>query len=135
MKRARVLHVAAPLSFRMCRLCFARDSQTSSAESGAQPSAAAARAVVSRAKSAVSSSTSAANLDFVAQLINKALSVAELILRDDKYRVVVKDTPDLINRILSLLNAVQTAENKRVLVKLIAVLGENSANKLEIGAS
>jgi hypothetical protein len=73
------------------------------------------------------------NLGFVAQLINKALGVAELILRDEKYRVVVKDTPDLINRILSLLDAVQTSENKLLLVKLIAVLGENSANKLEIG--
>jgi hypothetical protein len=97
--------------------CRFRQSTTSSAVDGATPS------------------SDAENLHFVAQLvitfiylaeslcfnntnrfcrrhaiqISKALGVAELILHDEKYRVVVQNTPDLINRILALLDAVQTS--------------------------
>lgn len=57
----------------------------------------------------------------------------ELILRDEKYRVIVKETPNLINRILKLLDSLNTVENKKLVLRVISVLGENTDNKLEIG--
>ena len=46
--------------------------------------------------------------NIVVDLLNKALNVAELILHDEKYRLIVKETPNLINRILSLLDNLKT---------------------------
>jgi hypothetical protein len=69
----------------------------------------------------------------IADLINKALSVAELILRDEKYRLIVKETPNLINRIVSLLDSLSTVESKKVVLRVIAVLGETIQNQLELG--
>eukprot|EP01132_Coremiostelium_polycephalum_P007664 gene7664-9429_t len=73
------------------------------------------------------------NLVYVVEIINKSLGVAELILHDEKYRVVVKETPNLINRILTLLDTLNTIENKKVLLRVISAIGENTENKLEIG--
>lgn len=71
--------------------------------------------------------------NLIADLINKALSVAELILRDEKYRLIVKETPNLINRIVSLLDSLSTVESKKVVLRVIAVLGETIQNQLELG--
>eukprot|EP01125_Pyxidicula_operculata_P017207 TRINITY_DN6019_c0_g1_i1.p1 TRINITY_DN6019_c0_g1~~TRINITY_DN6019_c0_g1_i1.p1 ORF type:complete len:2125 (-),score=364.81 TRINITY_DN6019_c0_g1_i1:23-6397(-) len=67
------------------------------------------------------------------QFINKALGVAELILHDEKYIVIVKETPNLLNRILSLLDSLKTVENKKLLLRVIANLSKDFENKLEIG--
>ncbi len=56
-----------------------------------------------------------------------------MVCQDEKYRVVVKDTPNLMGRILSLLDTLGTVENKKVLLRVISALGENPQNKLEIG--
>jgi len=53
--------------------------------------------------------------------------------QDEKYRIIVKDTPDLINRILSLLETLANTESKRLLLRVITSLGRTGANKLEIG--
>lgn len=77
--------------------------------------------------------TSVSSESIIAELINKALNVAELILHDEKYRLIVKETPNLINRILSLLDSLKTVENKKLLLRVISILGETTANQLEIG--
>ena len=56
-----------------------------------------------------------------------------IFVQDEKYRVVVKETPDLIKRILAMLDTLGTVENKKVLLRVISTLGENDDNKLEIG--
>lgn len=45
----------------------------------------------------------------------------------------MKDTPNLMARIISLLDTLGTVENKKVLLRVISALGENTQNKLEIG--
>lgn len=47
--------------------------------------------------------------------------------------MAVKETPNLMSRILSLLDTLGTVENKKVLLRVISALGENRQNKLEIG--
>eukprot|EP01124_Arcella_intermedia_P001800 TRINITY_DN10986_c0_g1_i1.p1 TRINITY_DN10986_c0_g1~~TRINITY_DN10986_c0_g1_i1.p1 ORF type:complete len:2185 (-),score=538.10 TRINITY_DN10986_c0_g1_i1:11-6337(-) len=73
------------------------------------------------------------NIQMMQQFINKALGVAELILHDDKYIVIVKETPNLMNRILCLLDSLKTVENKKILLRVIANLSKDFENKLEIG--
>eukprot|EP00742_Colponemidia_sp_Colp-10_P007091 GILJ01007613.1.p1 GENE.GILJ01007613.1~~GILJ01007613.1.p1 ORF type:complete len:2709 (-),score=449.42 GILJ01007613.1:350-8476(-) len=69
----------------------------------------------------------------VNQVFNKIINVAELILRDEKYRETLRDTPLVINQVLSLLEKVQSKEAKKLLLRLITSLGENLENKMEIG--
>ncbi|CAG8450051.1 14010_t:CDS:10 [Funneliformis caledonium] len=69
----------------------------------------------------------------VADLVNKALNVAELILKDEKYRQLVANTPNLICRILLLLEKLNTTEAKKLTLRVISTLGENDLNKIEIG--
>lgn len=45
----------------------------------------------------------------------------------------MKETPDLINRILAMLQTLGTTENKKVLLRVISTLSQNDENKLEIG--
>jgi hypothetical protein len=45
----------------------------------------------------------------------------------------VRQTPNLLRRILSLLDTIHTVENKRKLLQLLTVLGETQENSLEIG--
>ncbi|KAK9728054.1 hypothetical protein K7432_001370 [Basidiobolus ranarum] len=73
------------------------------------------------------------NVAWLAELINKALNVAELILKEEKYRQVVANTPDLINRILLLLERLNTTETKKLALRVISTLGETDGNKIEIG--
>ncbi|CAJ0630288.1 15412_t:CDS:2, partial [Entrophospora sp. SA101] len=72
-------------------------------------------------------------LDRVADLINKGLNVSELILKDEKYQQVVANTPNLICRILLLLEKLNTTEAKKLALRVISTLGESDLNKLEIG--
>lgn len=74
-----------------------------------------------------------ANVELLAQLVNRALNVAELILKDEKYRRVVASTPELINRVLALLEKLNTTENQKLVLRVIAALGDSTDSKLEIG--
>ena len=78
-------------------------------------------------------SPSSKSLSLVAELINKALNVAQLILRDEKYRTIVAKTPNLINRLLCLLERLDTSEAKRLVLRVIGTLGESEESKIEIG--
>lgn len=40
----------------------------------------------------------------------------------------------MISKLMSLLETLQTTENKKTLLRLIATLGENAENSIEIGA-
>jgi hypothetical protein len=48
--------------------------------------------------------------------------------------MIVKETPDMLKRILELLDSMKTVENKKVLLRVIGTLAESIENKLEIGA-
>lgn len=72
-------------------------------------------------------------MELLAQLVNRALNVAELILKDEKYRRVVASTPELINRVLALLEKLNTTENQKLVLRVIAALGDSTDSKLEIG--
>ncbi|GAM25725.1 hypothetical protein SAMD00019534_089000 [Acytostelium subglobosum LB1] len=86
-----------------------------------------------QAKKGSSADTNEDDVTLLVELINKSLGVAELILHDEKYKVVVKETPNLIYRILTLLDTLSTSENKKILLRIISAIGENPDNKLEIG--
>lgn len=47
--------------------------------------------------------------------------------------MVVKDTPNLIKKILSFLETLNSVENKKVVLRVISLLGENKENTMEIG--
>ena len=74
-----------------------------------------------------------ASAELVTVLINKALNVAELILKDEKYRRVVAGTPELISKVLALLEKLSTTETKMLVLRVISTLGESTDSKLEIG--
>ena len=74
------------------------------------------------------------NVELLAALVNKALNVAELILKDEKYRRVVASTPNLINKVLALLEQLDSTETKKLALRVISTLGDSTDNKLEIGA-
>jgi len=84
-------------------------------------------------KEAEKSSNTDSHENIIIELVNKALNVAELILHDEKYRLIVKETPNLLKRILSLLDTLKTAENKKLVLRVISVLGNSTQNQLEIG--
>lgn len=79
------------------------------------------------------SSTTDSSVTALAELVNKALNIAEVILKDEKYRLVVANTPDLINRILLLLEKVDSNEAKTLVLRLVSTLGANDESKLAIG--
>ena len=53
----------------------------------------------------------------IAETVNKALSVAELIIKEEKYRgIATVDAPQVTKRLLSLLENVKTLEAKKILL-------------------
>lgn len=77
--------------------------------------------------------TSKDDVAVLAAMMNKALNVAELILKDEKYRSLVSKTPNLINTILELLERLDGTEAKKLALRVISTLGEDDEGKLEIG--
>ena len=71
--------------------------------------------------------------DALDDLVNKMLNVAEVILKDEKYRQVVAKTPELINQILRLLDKVDDQEAKKLTLRMITTLGQSNENRLAIG--
>ena len=68
-----------------------------------------------------------------ADLLNSALEVAELLIRDEKYRQVVKDTPDLLSQIVDVLSIAGNPEAKKIVLRMISSFGSVSENKMMIG--
>ena len=68
------------------------------------------------------------------ELVCKALIVAELLVRDPKYRGYVSKSPSLIQVILSYLDKLASARSELLAVRLISTLGKNIETRLEIGA-
>ncbi|KAF9194463.1 hypothetical protein BGZ51_009543 [Haplosporangium sp. Z 767] len=64
--------------------------------------------------------------------LDKAIALINLILKEEKYRHQIADTPDVISRLLSLLEKPGPAETKVLLLRTIATIGESDRNKIEI---
>ena len=69
------------------------------------------------------------------KLANQALQVAEIILRDKKYRSAVEASPNLIHVILDGLEQLGTADGKRAALAVLSSVGSTAENRLEIGRS
>jgi hypothetical protein len=69
----------------------------------------------------------------LADLLNNALEVAELMIRDEKYRQVVKDTPDLLSQIVDILSIAGNPEAKKIVLRMISSFGSVSENKMMVG--
>ena len=81
----------------------------------------------------VSQASEPAVAEKVADVIHKALCVAELILRDEKYKEVTTIGPSILCKVLSLLENVQTPEAKQLALRMVASIGRSPQGKLEIG--
>ncbi|KAF9110344.1 hypothetical protein BGX27_006476 [Mortierella sp. AM989] len=64
---------------------------------------------------------------------NKALVLINLILKEDKYRRQVAESPDFNSRLLSLLEKPGSPETKVLILRIIATIGESDRIKIEIG--
>ena len=69
----------------------------------------------------------------LADLLNNALEVAELLIRDEKYRQVVKDTPRLLSQIVDVLSIAGNPEAKKIVLRMISSFGSVSENKMMVG--
>ena len=69
----------------------------------------------------------------IAETVNKALSVAELIIKEEKYRgIATVDAPQVTKRLLSLLENVKTLEAKKILLRMIGSMAQSIESRLEI---
>ena len=69
----------------------------------------------------------------IAETVNKALSVAELIIKEEKYRgIATVDAPQVTKRLLSLLENVKTLEAKKILLRMIGLMAQSIESRLEI---
>ena len=68
----------------------------------------------------------------IAETVNKALGVAELIISEDKYRgIATVDAPQVTRRLLSLLENVKTPEAKRLALRMIGFMAQSMESRLE----
>jgi len=69
----------------------------------------------------------------VAEAVNKALKVAELIITEEKYRgIATVDAPLVIMRLLSLLENVRSIEAKKLALRMIGCLAQSMESRIEI---
>ena len=59
--------------------------------------------------------------------------VTELIIRDEKYRQVVKATPALLSQMINLLSVAEGADAKKLVLRMISSFGSGSENKMLVG--
>ncbi|KAG0040889.1 hypothetical protein BGZ82_006762 [Podila clonocystis] len=64
--------------------------------------------------------------------MNKALLLINLILKEEKYRRQVSESPDFISRLLTLLEKPGSPETKILFLRIVATIGESDRNKIEI---
>jgi len=69
----------------------------------------------------------------VAALVDQSLNVVELILRDDKYRAKFKESPELLEHLVHLLDKVDGNDGKKTLVQVLSSVGTDAESKIEIG--
>lgn len=81
----------------------------------------------------VSQASEPAIAEKLADVINKALCVAELILRDEKYKEIATMGPSILCKVLSLLENVESTEAKQLALRMVASIGHSPQGKLEIG--
>jgi hypothetical protein len=89
--------------------------------------------VASKVAEMVSQASDPIVAEKVAEVIHKALSVAELILRDEKYKEITTAGPSILCKVLSLLETVETTEAKQLALRMVASIGRSPQGKLEIG--
>jgi hypothetical protein len=69
----------------------------------------------------------------IAETVNKALSVAELIIREEKYKAIATvDVPQVTKRLLSLLENVKTPEAKQIALRMLGFMAQSMESRLEI---
>ena len=69
----------------------------------------------------------------IAETVSKALTVAELIIREEKYRgIATIDAPQVTKRLLSLLENVKSPEAKKIALRMIGVMAQSMECRLEI---
>ncbi|KAI9239328.1 MAG: hypothetical protein BYD32DRAFT_434967 [Podila humilis] len=64
--------------------------------------------------------------------MNKALLLINLILKEEKYRRQVSESPNFISRLLTLLEKPGAPETKILFLRIVATIGESDRNKIEI---
>lgn len=69
----------------------------------------------------------------VMQVIPKVFSVAELILKDEKYHEIISSSPGFLQKILEYLERPDNTETKKIVLRLLSSLGKSKNAKLEIG--
>ncbi|KAG0349406.1 hypothetical protein BG004_006435 [Podila humilis] len=67
--------------------------------------------------------------------MDKALLLISLILKEEKYRRQVSESPDFIFRLLALLEKPGTPETKILFLRIVSTMGESDRNKIEIAKS
>jgi hypothetical protein len=89
--------------------------------------------VASKVAEMVSQASDPIVAEKLAEVVHKALSVAELILRDEKYKEITAAGPSILCKVLSLLETVETTEAKQLALRMVASIGRSPQGKLEIG--
>lgn len=80
----------------------------------------------------VSDDSSAVEHVSAANVFERLLSLAEKILRDEKYQQVMHSSPDALSKLVSLLQKASTTEGKVTALKVIVHLGQTIEDKLAI---
>ncbi len=73
-----------------------------------------------------------AMLASMAVVFERMLALAEKIVRDEKYRQIVKSTPEALRKVLSLLEKASTTEGKVIVLKVVVHLGQTNEDKRTI---
>ena len=68
----------------------------------------------------------------MADVFERMLALAEKIVRDEKYRQIVKSTPEALHKVLALLEKASTTEGKVTVLKVVVHLGQTNEDKLAI---
>eukprot|EP00937_MAST-01D_sp_MAST-1D-sp2_P000345 g345.t1 len=67
-----------------------------------------------------------------AELAEKSLRVAETIVRDDRYRERLRELPRVLERVLAMLDGVETVERQRFVVRVLHHLTDAMASRYEL---
>jgi hypothetical protein len=89
--------------------------------------------VASKVAEMVSQASEPAIAEKLADVIHKALAVAELILRDEKYKQITTLGPSILCKVLALLENMESTEAKQLALRMVASIGSSPQGKLEIG--
>eukprot|EP01028_Stygiella_incarcerata_P004223 TRINITY_DN1903_c0_g1_i1.p1 TRINITY_DN1903_c0_g1~~TRINITY_DN1903_c0_g1_i1.p1 ORF type:complete len:2202 (+),score=582.27 TRINITY_DN1903_c0_g1_i1:364-6969(+) len=71
-------------------------------------------------------------LSELSELVTKSVAILEIILRDDRYKDVVKETPELFTRIIDLLDKLPDPESKKYALRMLTSLGGSEEGQIEL---